>query len=171
MESFSEANTRFRQFLRDQGLPVRRIWVGPGDVIVCWRRLFVYGVNEEDRLRRAEERFRLTAQKDAGVALEAICIAGHAICCFVYSPERAEEAAAMMFPRQGAKLSVPASPVARRSCATVLPGECFSGEAEITSGRFAPSPGTFSGGKRLARIAGVSRFSAIPAPQSRTPAQ
>jgi|SRR5580700_4501889 hypothetical protein len=110
MESFDECSRRLSQLMRDHGLPSREKWVDWGDVIVDKGRYYVYGSKSEDRSCSSEARFRLAAEKDVGIALEAICTVNDATCCFVYLPSSQDEAERLMIPQSGVKLSVPMAP-------------------------------------------------------------
>jgi len=106
MESFEECAGRLRRFATERGLPSAQMWLDWGDVIVIGGRLYVYRSNRQDRSLSAAARYRSAAEKDLGIALEAICTVDHATCCFVYLPANEDEAVRLMIPDNGVKLSV-----------------------------------------------------------------
>ena len=89
--SFSQAIDRFREFLGEQGHAGPLIWIRPTDLRFWMDAVLVRPSDESTR--HAEKLFVSAAERGFGVALEGLVRLDHSICCFVFAPDDAEDAA------------------------------------------------------------------------------
>ena len=88
---FQQAIDEFREFLRSQGHSDPLHWIAPGDVAFWGRQLLIRpGSGAEAHARRA---FDWAQERGFGASIEAIAKLDQRICCFVFAPDDAEEAA------------------------------------------------------------------------------
>ncbi len=88
---FGEAVDDFREFLRKQGHVGPLAWIVPADVAVWFDELLIRPRRDGEAL--AKRVFDKAQQRGFGVALEAIAKLDHSICCFVFAPDDADDAA------------------------------------------------------------------------------
>ena len=107
LEAFNDWRERLGKFLSDQGLPSHEIWIDWGDIIVHKGQFYVKYCGGDGRISIAEARFLAASEKDVGISLEGVCTTNDATFCFAHLPANEDEAARMMIPQHGVKLSVP----------------------------------------------------------------
>jgi hypothetical protein len=89
--SFGEAVDQFRNFLRRQGRVGPTAWIVPADVAFWFNELLIRP--RSDGEIHAEQLFNRAVQRGLGVSIEAIAKLDHSICCFVFAPDDADDAA------------------------------------------------------------------------------
>ena len=91
MNVCKQAVEQFREFLRTQGHADILQWIGPNDVAFwCGELLIRPRVNAD---AHAEEVFSRASERGVGVSIEAVAKLDPSICCFVFAPDDAEDAA------------------------------------------------------------------------------
>jgi hypothetical protein len=88
---FDEAVEKFREFLRTQGHSGPLQWIAPGDVAFWCGELLIRP--KIDAEAHAHHVFNRAQERGFGVSIEAIAKLDHSICCFVFAPDNAEDAA------------------------------------------------------------------------------
>jgi hypothetical protein len=88
---FSEAIEQFQRFLGNQGHSGPLVWIRPSDLILAGRALLIRP--RAEATAESERIFREASEHGYGVSLEAVARLDHSICCFVFVPESAEDAA------------------------------------------------------------------------------
>jgi hypothetical protein len=88
---FKEAVEQFREFLRTQGHSGPLQWIAPEDVAFWCGGLLVRP--RSDAEAHASRVFIRAQERGFGVVAEAVAKLDHSICCFVFAPADAEEAA------------------------------------------------------------------------------
>jgi len=88
---FPEAVEQFRSFLGNQGHAGPLTWIRPCDLEFWIGELLIRPTDESTR--HAEKLFNEAAERGFGVALEALARLDHRICCFVFAPDDAGDAA------------------------------------------------------------------------------
>jgi len=88
---FGQAVEEFRAFLRAQGHSGPLLWIVPQDVAFWFGELLIRPrIGAEIH---AEQLFNYASQRGFGVSIEGIAKLDHSICCFVFAPDDAEDAA------------------------------------------------------------------------------
>jgi hypothetical protein len=88
---FDEAVKKFREFLHTQGHSGPLQWIAPGDVAFWCGELLIRRRNgAEDHAKHVFDRAQ---ERGFGVSIQAIARLDHSICCFVFAPDDAEDAA------------------------------------------------------------------------------
>jgi len=88
---FAQAEQDFRKFLASQGHTGPLCWVLPEDIYVWRGRWYVKPSPEAGHV--SSNRFALADAAGFGVALIAVAQVDHSICCYVFAPDNAEDAA------------------------------------------------------------------------------
>jgi hypothetical protein len=88
---FDEAVQQFREFLRTQGHSGPLQWIAPIDVAFWCGDLLILPRSGAEA--HAYDVFNRAQERGFGVSIEAVAKLDHSICCFVYAPNDAEEAA------------------------------------------------------------------------------
>jgi hypothetical protein len=89
--SFGDAVEQFREFVRTQGHVGPLLWIVPEDVTFWFGELLIRprGTTE----RHAQELFDQASGRGFGLSIEGIARLDHSLCCFVFAPDDAEDAA------------------------------------------------------------------------------
>ena len=88
---FWQAVEQFREFLRTQGHSGPLVWIVPADVVFWFGELLIRPTIDTET--HAEQLFNRAFQRGFGVAIEGIAKLDHGICCFVFAPDDAADAA------------------------------------------------------------------------------
>jgi hypothetical protein len=88
---FADAIERFQRFLGDQGHSGPLVWITPSDLMWSGGTLIIRPRAEAKA--ESERMFHQATERGYGVALEAVARVDHSICCFVFVPGDAEDAA------------------------------------------------------------------------------
>src|SRR5579862_7740297 len=88
---FAEANEQFRRFLCEQGHSDPILWITPSDLL--WRGSTLLIRPRPEAAVETERMFNQAAERGYGVALDAVARLGRSLCCFVFAPDDAEDAA------------------------------------------------------------------------------
>ena len=88
---FVDAIEQFQRFLGDQGHSGPLVWITPSDLMWSGRTLLIQP--RAEATAESERMFYQAAERGYGVALEAVARVDHSICCFVFVPDDAEDAA------------------------------------------------------------------------------
>jgi len=88
---FGQAVEQFREFLRTQGHSGPLMWIGPRDVAFWFGELLIRPRGGTEI--HAEKLFNQAFQRGFGVSIEGIAKLDQRICCFVFAPDDAEDAA------------------------------------------------------------------------------
>src|SRR5208283_2315783 len=88
---FADANEQFRRFLFDQGNFDPIVWITPSDLL-WWGNTLLIRPRTEATVE-AEQIFNEATERGYGIALDAVARLDHSICCFVFAPDDAEDAA------------------------------------------------------------------------------
>jgi hypothetical protein len=88
---FEKAVEQFREFLRMQGHSGPLLWIVPRDVAFWFGELLIRPRSVTEV--HAERLFNEACQRGYGVSIEGIAKLDHSICCFVFAPDDAEDAA------------------------------------------------------------------------------
>ena len=107
LPSFSEASSRFLDFLEGNGFPGEVLWLFREDVMVTDRgQLWIRLPIPEENLRLAQAAYDRGCAKGPGVKLEVFCVISSAVsCAFVSVP--CDQRTAELDQIQGLKMSVP----------------------------------------------------------------
>ena len=104
---FPEATRRFGELLRREGWPGAIRWVRGNDAErVSATEIVVYLQGDDDGAADAAALFDRGRSAGLGVHLSAVCTWGDVTCATVSSPADAREAAELLVPEDGLKLSV-----------------------------------------------------------------
>jgi hypothetical protein len=104
-QTFEEAISRFKDFLRQNGYSTSLVWVEPTDLVLPGRRVIYVKVPvPSTNFDRACHRFTSGMSDGSGVALGTICELQSATCCYAWVPkDRTEQQEHLM--GTGLKLS------------------------------------------------------------------
>lgn len=89
---FGQAVEQFREFLHTQGHSGPLLWIGPGDVAFWWGELLIRPQIGAEA--HAKDVFNWASDRGVGASIEGVAMLDHSICCFVFAPDNAEDAAA-----------------------------------------------------------------------------
>ncbi len=113
MPIFVDAVARFREFLISQQAPSELLWVFREDVSSRKRRVLIKEPLPPENVQLAESLYERGCQRGLGVQLDAFCLLGSRVCCYICLPEDESEAQHLMI--DGLKLSVPTDLLHARS--------------------------------------------------------
>jgi len=88
---FDEAVEEFRKFLLTQGHSGPLQWIAPSDVAFWCGELLIQPKIEAEA--HALHVFNRAQERGFGISIEVIAKLDHSICCFVFAPDDAEDAA------------------------------------------------------------------------------
>ena len=103
--SFTEAETRFREFVRAHRIHDQIIHVSTDDLVVLDGEWFARRIDADSARRRARETYERAVRHGRGVSLTGHCLLHEAICVHVYGPVDEDESERLMYPN-GLKLSI-----------------------------------------------------------------
>lgn len=102
---FARAAEQLQEFMGNQGVLHRPIWVFREDVASVKWRLWVRTPLPMQNTSRAEALYEQARTRGLGVVLEVLCLLEFEPCCYVWGPSDAEEASYAML--SGLKLKIP----------------------------------------------------------------
>ena len=103
--SFTEAETRFLEFVRAHGIHGQIIHVSNDDLVVLNGQWFARCIDADSARLRAREAYERAVCHGRGVSLTGHCLLDEAVCVHVYGPVDDDESERLMYPN-GLKLSI-----------------------------------------------------------------
>ena len=100
------------RLLSEEGYPSRIVWVQPGHVVYCRRRVFVHVPNTTLTAMVARSYFRAGFDQGLGLTVDAICQIGPVTCCSVFVPESPAQAYRLGLDKDDVRMSVLVEPLA-----------------------------------------------------------
>lgn len=103
---FEEAESQFRDYLIDNGLPIRIVWVAPEHTIFCrdeWKIFRGEGISEAD----IRATYKSASEQPFGIRLAVLCRDGDTSYCYLKAPVDEDDAERQLLVRHTLKMSIP----------------------------------------------------------------